>query len=186
MRTAAKIIVAGVSTVALAGGIGAGLAYADPSDPTPTPTPTATARRRPRRPSPATRSASGADSLATALHGEVTLAGKEHRVVVFQRGPAEKVSETSLTVKSADGYTATYVIGTETKVRKNQDQAAAGDLEAGDRIFVVAVKDGSTLKALRVRASTSPGPGAATGPTPGRWPAAAPRPARPWSSTTGP
>ena len=73
-------------------------------------------------------------------------------MVVFQRGPAEKASETSLTVKSADGYTATYVVGAETKVRKNQDQAAAADLEADDRIFVVAVKDGSTLKALRIRA----------------------------------
>ena len=38
MRTAAKIIVVGVSTVALAGGIGAGIAYADPPSPTPTPT----------------------------------------------------------------------------------------------------------------------------------------------------
>ena len=151
MRTAAKIIVAGVSTVALAGGIGAGLAYADPSDPTPTPTPTASATPTEKaKPRDEVRKRRGL--LATALHGEVTLAGKEHRVVVFQRGPATKASETSLTVKSADGYTATYVIGTETKVRKNQDQATAGDLEADDRIFVVAVQDGSTLKALRVRA----------------------------------
>ena len=73
-------------------------------------------------------------------------------MVVFQRGPAEKASETSLTVESADGYTATYVISPETKVRKNQDQATAADLEADDRIFVVAVKDGSALKAIRVKA----------------------------------
>jgi len=157
MRTATKIIVAGASTIALAGGIGAGLEYADPSDPTPTPTPTATA----------TATASGHPSekshlreharkrrglLATALHGEVTLAGKEHRVVVFQRGPAEKASATSLTVKSADGYTATYVLSGDTKVRKNHRDATPADLEAGDRIFVVATEDGSTNRALRVRA----------------------------------
>jgi hypothetical protein len=151
MRAAAKIIVAGVSTVALAGGIGAGLAYADPSDPTPKPTPTASATPTGKaKPRDEVRKRRGL--LATALHGEVTLAGKQHRVVLFQRGPAQKASETSLTVRSADGYTATYVVGTETKVRKNQDKATAADLEADDRIFVVAVKDGSTLKAIRIRA----------------------------------
>ncbi len=90
--------------------------------------------------------------VATALHGEVTLAGQKHRVVVFQRGPAEKVSGTELTVRSADGFSATYLIGTETKVRKNRAAATPGDLQADDRIYVVAVRDGSTLKALRIRA----------------------------------
>ena len=153
MRTAATIIVAGVSTAALAGGIGAGLAYADPADPTPTPTPTATAS-----PSPTEKANPRADArkrrglLAAALHGEVTLAGKQHRVVVFQRGPVTKASGTELTVTSADGYTATYRLGTETKVRKNREAAAVGDLQADDRVHVVAVRDGSTLEALRVRA----------------------------------
>jgi hypothetical protein len=154
MRTTAKIIVAGVSTLALAGGVGAGLAYADPADPTPTPTTTTTAS-----PTPADKKAKARDGarkhrglLASALHGEVTLAGKQHRVVLFQRGPVEKVSGTELTVKSADGYSATYRIATDTKVRKNGDAAAAGDLQADDRVHVVAVRDGSTLKALRIRA----------------------------------
>ncbi|HZA74216.1 MAG TPA: hypothetical protein VE476_15065 [Propionibacteriaceae bacterium] len=151
MRTAAKIIVAGVSTVALAGGIGAGLAYADPTDPTPTPTPTASASPT-EKADPRVDVRKRRGLLATALHGEVTLAGKQHRVVVFQRGPAQKVDGSTLTVRSADGYTATYVIGTETKVRKNREAATAADLQADDRIHVIAVEDGSTLKALRVRA----------------------------------
>lgn len=151
MRTAATIIVAGLSTVALAGGIGAGIAYADPTDPTPTPTPTSSAKPT-GEPKARDEGRQRRGLLATALHGEVTLAGEKHRVVVFQRGPADKASTTSLTVKSADGYTATYVIGTETKVRKNADKATAADLEAGDRIFVVAMKDGSTLKAIKIKA----------------------------------
>jgi hypothetical protein len=151
MRTAAKIIVAGVSTVALAGGIGAGLAYADPSDPGPTPTATASPTPT-KKGEPARDGRKHRGLTARALHGEVTLAGKQHRVVVFQRGPAEKASATSITVKSADGYTATYVIGTETKVRKNGEAATAADLQAGDRIFVAAAKDGSTPQALRIRA----------------------------------
>ena len=152
MRTAAKIILVGVSTVALAGGIGAGLAYADPADPTPTPTPTATATP-PEKADPRGKDHKPRGLLATALHGEVTLAGKQHRVVVFQRGPAEKASPTAVTVKSADGHTVTYVIGSETKVRKNGEAATAADLEAGDRIFVVATKDGSARNALRIRAA---------------------------------
>ena len=55
-------------------------------------------------------------------------------------------------MKSADGYTATYAIGAQTKVRKNGKDATAADLEAGDRIFVTATKDGSTPEALRIRA----------------------------------
>lgn len=153
MRTAAKIIVAGVSTVALAGGIGAGIAYADPSDPTPKPTPSATGSQKPTdKGSPREDGRQRHGLLATALHGEVTLAGKEHRVVVFQRGPAAKVSSTELTVRSTDGHTATYAIGTETKVRKNQAKATAAELEVDDQIFVVAVKAGSKLEALRVKA----------------------------------
>lgn len=150
MRTAAKIIAAGVSTVALAGGIGAGLAYADPTTPAPTPTPSATATPSKKPHEHAAKRHLGA--LAAALHGEVTLAGKEHRVVVFQRGPVAQVSATSLTLKSTDGYTATYVLGADTRVRKNQEKATVADLKNGDRILVVATKDGGTLKALRIKA----------------------------------
>jgi hypothetical protein len=156
MKTAAKIMVAGVSTVALACGIGAGIAYADPPSPTPTPTasasptPTAQPRHRDNWQGPRMKRLA---LLRRALHGEVTLAGEEHRVVVFQRGPIEKVSDTSLTVKSADGYTATYVVSADTRVRKNGDKAAIADLKAGDKVLVVANKDGSTLKALRIRSA---------------------------------
>ena len=156
MKTAAKIVVAGVSTLALAGGIGAGIAYADPPSPTPTPTasasPTQTAQPRnpdqwhPRKKRPLAL-------LRRALHGEVILAGEDHRVVVFQRGPVEKVDDTSVTVKSADGYTATYLVSAETTVRKNHYKAGIAELKPGDRVVVVADKEGSTLRAFRIRAA---------------------------------
>ena len=159
MRTATKIIVAGVSTVALAGGIGAGIAYADPPSPTPAPTasasPTPTAKPNdPDQLGPGKRLRL-ARLARSALHGEVTLAGEKHRVVVFQRGPIEKVSDSSLTVKSTDGYTATYVVSAQTMVRKKADKATVADLQAGDRVLVVATKDGSTLKAVRIRVKDS-------------------------------
>lgn len=153
MRTAAKIVVATVSTVALAGGVSAGLAYANPTEtpaPTPSATPTASVSPSPEPQQDGPKARRGL--LGRALHGEVTLAGRKHRVVVFQRGPAEKVSRTSLTLKSADGYTATYVLEADTKVRKDGEPATVADLEAGDRIRVVATRDGDKLTALRVRA----------------------------------
>jgi hypothetical protein len=164
MRTAAKIIVVGVSTVALAAGIGAGIAYADPPSPTPTPTsaanPTTSARPTPTdRPADAdrwrVRKMRPRALMAKALHGEVTLAGEGHRVVVFQRGPIEKVSGTSLTVKSADGYTATYAVSDDTIVREKAGKITVADLSAGDRVLVVATKDGSTLKAVKIRVKDS-------------------------------
>jgi hypothetical protein len=155
MKTAAKIIVVGVSTVALACGIGAGIASADPASPSPTPTasasptPTAQPRHPDRRQRPKFRRF--ARLAARALHGEVTLAGEQHRVVAFQRGPVEKVSDTSLTVKSEDGYTATYVVSADTVVRRDGDKVKIADVKAGDHVRVVANKEGSTLKAFRLR-----------------------------------
>ena len=156
MNKVTKIIVAGVSSAALAGGIGAGLAYADPT-PTPSASPTASA-------SPSASPTTNANPeerkerkdrkglMARALHGEVTLAGKKHRVVVFQRGPVDKISDSSLTVKSEDGFTASYALTPDTKVRKKKDDLALSDLKVGDRVRVVATKDGSTVTANRIRA----------------------------------
>jgi hypothetical protein len=163
MKDLAKIIVAGVSTVALAGGIGAGLAYADtsPGEPTssPTVTPTSSATETPvARPS-GKRDQTGFRRpfvrrhlrfIARSLHGEVTLAGEKHRVIAFQRGGVQKVSKTSLTVKSNDGFVETYVLNDDTKVREKGDKAKLSDIDAADRVLVVATKDDSTLNARRV------------------------------------
>jgi hypothetical protein len=162
-----KIIVAGVSTVALAGGIGAGLAYADTPTDEPTSDPTATATTSPTTSAtePPAAEPSGERNqngfrnrfvrrqlrfVARALHGEVTLAGEEHRVIAFQRGGVQKVSRTSLTVKSNDGFVETYMLTEDTKVRENGDQSTLSEIDTSDRVMVVATKDGSTLTARRV------------------------------------
>ena len=165
MKQLTKIIVAGVSTAAVTGGIGAGLAYADPpiyGDPTTSPTVTATSS-----PTDPTRTAEPSDErdqnrdrrrpprrhlrfMARALHGEVTLAGEKHRVIVFQRGTVEKASSTSVTVKSKDGFVETYLLSDDTKVREDRKDAEVSDIDASDRVLVVATKDGSTLNARRV------------------------------------
>jgi hypothetical protein len=154
MKTAATIIAAGVSTIALACGIGAGIAYADPPTPTPTATASPTPTAKPRDPDrwEQRRMRRLAPLLRRALHGEVTLAGEEHRVVVFQRGPVEKVGDTAVTVRSSDGFTATYVVSNDTTVRRNGAKATIAELKPADRVVVLANKDGSTLNAIRIRA----------------------------------
>jgi hypothetical protein len=163
MKDLTKIIFAGVSTVALAGGIGAGLAYADTPSDEPTSSPTSTATSHPGE-APTAEPSGKRDPngfrrpfvrrnlrfVARALHGEVTLAGEPHRVIVFQRGGVEKVSRTSLTVKSNDGFVDSYVLSDDTKVRENRNEAKLSDIDTSDRVLVVATKDDSTLNARRV------------------------------------
>ena len=163
MKELRKIILAGVSTAALAGGIGAGLAYADtPTDGDPTTSPTAT-----NTPADTTPTAEPSDErdqdrdrrrparrqlrfMAHALHGEVTLAGEKHRVIVFQRGTVQNANSETVTVKSNDGFVETYLLSEDTKVREDRKDAGVSDIDASDRILVVATKDGSTLNARRV------------------------------------
>ena len=151
MNKIAKIVAAGVGTVALVGGIGAGIAAADPGTTSPTPTPTASPTAKDK---PADKHRDGLPGrralLARALHGEATLAGEQHRVIAFQRGVVQKVSATSLTVKSEDGFTASYVLNGDTKVRKQGDKSTISAIKSGDHVRVLALKDGSTLTAKAI------------------------------------
>jgi hypothetical protein len=157
MKQLTKSIAAAVGTVALLGGIGAGLAYAD----TPSEKPTATSTSSPME-APTAKPGEKHDQrgerrgfvrrhvLARALHGEVTLGGKKHQVIAFQRGAVSRVSRTSLTVNSNDGFVDTYVLNNDTKVRENGQKSKVADIDSSDRVLVVATKDDSTLNARRV------------------------------------
>jgi hypothetical protein len=157
MKQLTKSIAAAVGTVALVGGIGAGLAYAD----TPSEKPTATSTSSPME-APTAKPGEKHDQkgerrsfvrrhvLARALHGEVTLGGKKHQVIAFQRGAVSRVSRTSLTVNSNDGFVDTYVLNNDTKVRENGQKSKVADIDSSDRVLVVATKDDSTLNARRV------------------------------------
>ncbi|MFQ6271026.1 hypothetical protein ACLLO4_31845 [Kutzneria viridogrisea] len=88
--------------------------------------------------------------LARAEHGEVTLRGKQHRVVDVQRGKVDAVSATAISVTSEDGFKATYTVNGDTKVRKDRKASAIGSVATGDQVLVVATKSGTTLTATRV------------------------------------
>jgi hypothetical protein len=103
-----------------------------------------------------------------ALHGELVVPqrdGTGTQTIVVQSGNVTAVSATSLTVKSSDGFTATYVITSSTRVAPRS--GAVTSLKKGDPVHVAATKSGSTLTALMVgtRPEGPPGRGKAPAPT---------------------
>lgn len=160
MNTRTKLIGAAVSVAALSA-VGIGVAAADPQ-PSPA-TPSSSSTPKASTQTPKSKDAKKADRkqhrrnlLKSALHGEATVGGvKKQRTIDFQRGTVTAVSTSSVSVKSLDGFTASYAIGTKTKVHKATDKAKSGaqdkakaviaDVKVNDRVRVVALKDGSTL-----------------------------------------
>jgi hypothetical protein len=88
------------------------------------------------------------------LHGDLTVKDENGSVsqVRVQKGTVEAVTSTSLTLKSEDGYTTTWTINSDTKVRRDRDDAAIADVKAGDTVFARGPLTGDTATAAVVRA----------------------------------
>ncbi|MEP6696353.1 MAG: hypothetical protein ABJA34_05670 [Pseudonocardiales bacterium] len=88
------------------------------------------------------------------VHGEFVVKGKDGKYVTAetQRGAVTAVSRTSITVRSADGFTATYAVTSDTKVGKDKAKADIAAVKVGDLVLVVAVKadGGKTARGLLV------------------------------------
>src|SRR4051812_29352311 len=137
-------LITGAAVVALV--VSGGVAYAVSS----TPTSTSTASPAPTAPAKAKAKAKHRQLLGHVAHGEVTLNGKDHKVVDVQRGDVQSVSTTSISVKSDDGFTATYTVNNDTKIRKGGKESAIGDVHTGDKVAVVATKANGATTATRV------------------------------------
>lgn len=176
MKTKTKLIGAAVSVAALSA-VGVGVAAADPQPSPATPSSSATpngqtaqtANSKTTNGKTATKDAKKADRkqhrrnlLKSALHGEATVGGvKKQHTIDFQRGTVTAVSTSSVSIKSVDGFTASYAIGTTTKVHKargtatttktkGQPKATIAAVKVNDRVRVVGLKDGSkvTLRSI--------------------------------------
>jgi hypothetical protein len=81
-----------------------------------------------------------------ALHGEFTVKDKDGKIVVkvVQHGSVTAVSATSISLKSEDGFTGTYAVNTDTKVRVGGDNGAISGVKTGNDAWVIATKAGST------------------------------------------
>jgi hypothetical protein len=86
-----------------------------------------------------------------ALHGEFVVPDGSggYRTVRTQRGEVTAVSATSLTVKSEDGYSSTYVLNPSTVVVAGRD--GIGTVEKGETVAVLATVKGGTATAEHVR-----------------------------------
>jgi hypothetical protein len=75
-------------------------------------------------------------------HGEVTLKGKDDKPVVvdIQRGKVTAVSPTSISLKSEDGFTATYTVSSDTRIRVDGERKAIGDVRVGKSAGLIATK----------------------------------------------
>ena len=89
----------------------------------------------------------GPSKLGQMLHGESVVELEDGTYVTqrMQVGDVTSVSETSLTVRSEDGFTETYVVGDETTLVRDQVTGTAASV--GDVAHVRAIVTGTTIPA---------------------------------------
>jgi hypothetical protein len=151
-------VLAGVAVVALLGGAGAALA-ASSSRPaassnsvaaSPAPSPTQQAPSGPAGPAHRFGFRVGAGGVFGALHGQLVVpkSGGGYQTVDVQSGQVTAVSTTSITLKSADGFTMSYAVTSSTIV--DAQRAGIGSVKVGDQAAVVATVAGSTATATSI------------------------------------
>jgi hypothetical protein len=84
-------------------------------------------------------------------HGSVTVSTKNgNETIDVQRGTITAISSTSMTVKSADGFTLTWTFGDKMRVLENRSTIQPTDVTAGETVGVAGEKSGSTETARLV------------------------------------
>jgi hypothetical protein len=177
-------VLAGVAVAALLGGAGAALAASNSSPPTAPPS--AAAASPAPSPTPSRPSGPGfhrfgpggfgfGGSLFGALHGQLVVRkpGGGYQTVDVQDGQVTAVSSTSITLKSADGFTKTYAVTSSTLVDAQRD--GIGSVKVGNQAAVLATVSGSAVTATSISDLTLQGQGHA-GFGFGRGPSGAPAP----------
>jgi hypothetical protein len=84
------------------------------------------------------------------VHGQLTVpkSGGGYQTLDVQTGTVTAVSTGAVTVKSADGFTATYTVTSNTVV--GAQSAGIGSVKKGDTVFVTATVSGSTATAASI------------------------------------
>jgi hypothetical protein len=160
-------VLAGVITVGVLAGAGVAVAATGSSSPTPSVSPPAPSARPPLRallPKGAFGRIHGSvpfgpafagpgplgGGLFGAVHGTVVVPkpGGGYQTVAFQNGKVTAVSSTSITLRSADGYSHSYQVTSSTMVNAQRD--GIGSIKAGNQVMVDATVSGGTATAVRV------------------------------------
>ncbi|MET7397950.1 hypothetical protein ABZS66_31120 [Dactylosporangium sp. NPDC005572] len=92
--------------------------------------------------------------LMGALHGDFVVKDSTGKYVThrLQTGTVTAVSDTSITVKSEDGYSTTFVVNGSTKVGNGSGKI--GDVKTGSTVTVVGTVDGTTVTATTIADSS--------------------------------
>lgn len=90
--------------------------------------------------------------VGRALHGELVVGGKDGKTVdvAVQRGQVTAVSPTSITLRSTDGFSRTYVLTTDSKIHVGKTTSTVADVKTGAQGAVVATKDGAAYDVRRL------------------------------------
>ncbi len=88
--------------------------------------------------------------LFSAVHGQIVVPkpGGGFQTVDVQRGAVTAVSGTSITLKSADGFTKTYTVTSSTLV--DAQRSGIGSVKVGNQVAVSAVQSGSGATASSI------------------------------------
>jgi len=106
----------------------------------------------------------GGAGLNAAVHSEyVVLQDSSYVTMAGQTGTVTEVSGTSLTVKSADGFSRTYAVGSDVQVTEGMRQRGSStgntlslsNVTAGATVRVTAVKNSDTYTAQAIQLSTA-------------------------------
>ena len=149
-------ILAGVAVAALLGGAGAALAATNSPGPSAPPSAAPVpSGQRPRPPGPGYHRFGGGfgfgfGGLFGALHGQLVVAkpGGGYQTVDVQSGQVTAVSSTSITLKSADGYTKSYAVTSSTLV--DAQRAGIGSVKVGHQATVLATVSGTAVTATSI------------------------------------
>jgi len=152
-------VLAGVAVAALLGGAGAAVAATStpatarsPSAVAASPAPSPAQPGLPVPPGPGRRFGfgPGPGSVFGALHGQLVVpkSGGGYQTVDVQNGQVTAVSATSITLKSADGFTKSYSVAGSTIVDAQRD--GIGSVKVGNQAAVVATVSGSTATAASI------------------------------------
>jgi len=77
-----------------------------------------------------------------ALHGEAVVETKDGvKTVVVQRGTVTAINDTSITVKSTDGFTLTWTFGDKLRVVERRNTIQPKDVAVGTEVGVSGVKE---------------------------------------------
>jgi hypothetical protein len=150
-------VIALVAAGVIAGGAGgvviSQLGVAGASSPSPSPTPGG----------PLVRPGLGPDGMGMGmlggiagggklLHGEATVekAGGGTNVVRFQNGVISAISGSTMTVKSTDGFIATYTVNGTSRILLNGTDGTLSKLSKDDQVRVLAMQSGSSNVAKMV------------------------------------